>query len=279
MFGFKNRRRARILKIPFPPEWKNTVARNLLFYRYLAPEDQRKLLGIIQILLSEKNFEGCGGLELTDEIKLTIAAHAALLILHQKTDYYPNLYSILVYPHAFFVKTSHRVPGMQTMEGEELRAGEAWLHGAVVLSWDGLLRSVQHPDDGYNVAFHEFAHQLDMENGAADGYPHLQNKELARIWPETMTREYQRVIDDQKRGFPTLIGRYGAQSPSEFFATMTECFFEIPHALRAQHPEAYKLLREFYQQDPASILPMEADSTDNSGFGSDHWLRYNMPSS
>ncbi|MEA1928091.1 MAG: M90 family metallopeptidase, partial [Candidatus Auribacterota bacterium] len=191
-------------------------------------------------------------LSLTDEIRLTIAAQACLLLLHRKNDDYPRLRSILVYPHAYRVNGKKVSPGGFIREGAESRAGESWSHGAVVLSWDDIRKSASDLRDGHNVVLHEFAHQLDQEDGAADGVPVLARRSRYTAWARVLGREYKDLVDKIEKGHRTDIDPYGSLSPAEFFAVVTECFFEKPDALRRKHPELYRQLQLFYHPDPAS---------------------------
>ncbi len=259
MFGFKRRRRERLKETPLSAAAGAIVARNMPYFRYLSADEQRKLLGFIQVFLSEKSFEGCGGLKLTDEIRLTVAAHACLLLLHREEDFYPNLCSVLVYPASFSVRTVQHPVGPFTEEQSEIRVGEAWQRGVVILAWDGVLRGAQGEHDGFNVVLHEFAHQLDMENGAADGYPGFRDRALAERWPGIMSEAYERALKGLEEGRGPLVGRYGVRSPSEFFATLTECFFERPHSFKAWESAVYELFTAFYQQDPSKRIPPERE--------------------
>ena len=144
------------------------------------------------MFLAEKRFEGCGGLEITDEIQVTIAAHACILLLHRKTDYYPGLKTILVYPDAFVVPDVHQVVGDMVLEGDDVRLGESWHQGSVVLSWDDVRRSAADVRDGQNVAFHEFAHQLDSSGGRGDSTPVLQDHSSFIAWARALGRDYER---------------------------------------------------------------------------------------
>ncbi len=183
MFGFlKGRRRKKLKAAPFPAEWLEIIERNVALYRRLPEADRRELLGHVQVFLAEKPFEGCGGLEITDEIRVTVAAQACLLLLHRRTDYFPRLRSIVVYPTSFVAKTvKQEGPGM-IAEGQEARLGEAWLRGPLVLSWDDVLADAAGSRTGSNVVLHEFAHELDDEDGEANGAPALERgPELRRL--------------------------------------------------------------------------------------------------
>ena len=209
------------------------------------------------MFLGEKHFEGCAGLVLTDEIKLTIAAQACLLLLHRDMDYYPGLQSILVYPSTYFANTTrHREAGVLE-ETRHSRLGEAWHSGAVVLAWDAVRNGAANPEDGHNVVLHEFAHQLDFEDGSADGAPLLGGdgpfwKRPAKYitWAKVLSEEFkqlQATVEFQKH---SILDAYGATNAAEFFAVATEFFFEKPHALQQKHPELYAELKSFYKQDP-----------------------------
>ncbi len=252
MFSFKKRRRQKLREEPFPAEGKKILEKKVGYYRLLSPEDQAELLGHIQVFLHEKQFEFLGGLEITDEIKVSIAAQACVLLLHRETDYYPTLKSIIVYPHEYYAEVSEHLPGGVVAEGVEDRAGESWHRGEVVLSWAEVREDNANPDDGFNVVFHEFAHQLDGESGEEEGTPILPDISLARRWAEVMSREYQKLNRDLDRKRKTLIDEYAAENPAEFFAVLTEHFFEIPQDLKAGHPEIYELFSAYYRQDPAA---------------------------
>jgi Mlc titration factor MtfA (ptsG expression regulator) len=252
LFGFRRRRRRRLRARPFPPEWQAIAERNVPYCRHLTEDERAEMRGHVQVFLAEKRFEGCGGLEITDEIRVTIATQACLLLLGRDTDYYPDLSSILVYPHAFIVKQRRRLPGGAVEEGVEGRLGESWSRGEVVLSWDDVLRGAADVHDGMNLVFHEFAHQLDNESGPGDGTPALERRSMYIAWARVLGREYQQLLDDIEHDRETLLRTYGAKNPAEFFAVATEVFFEKPEALRARHPELYDQLKGFYRQDPAA---------------------------
>ncbi len=251
MFAFlKRRRRAKIAARPFPDTWLQFLKKHLAYYRLLSAGEQTELQRHIQIFLAEKRFEGCGGQKITDEVRLTIAAQACLLLLNRETDYYPGLSSIVVYPDAFIAPVRRSLDGYVQIEGEEVRLGESWGMGTVVLSWADVQYGASEIDDGENVVLHEFAHQLDNEDGEANGVPRLE-KGGYRTWAKVLSREYEQLVRDVERHRPTVVDEYGAEDPSEFFAVLTETFFERPIELKENHPEVYELLRGFYHQDPA----------------------------
>jgi hypothetical protein len=252
MFGFKQRRRKRIRERPFPARWLEIVERNFPYYRQLTPAEQSELRGHVQVFLDEKRFEGCGGLELTDEMCVTVAAQACLLLLNRETDYYPLMTTILVYPGHYFAPETRHMPDGTIMEKISGREGESWHRGPVVLSWGDVQRDMANPGDGRNVVFHEFAHQLDSESGSEEGAPELSQRAMYADWSEVLGGEYERLRDDISSNRGHVIDDYGATSPAEFFAVVTEVFFVKPAALRQHHPELYEQLKTFYRQDPAA---------------------------
>jgi hypothetical protein len=248
---FRKRRRGSVRELRFPGEWDG-ILRRLPIDRRLPGTDREELRGHIQVFLDEKRFEGCGGLGITDEIRVTIAAYAALLLLHRETDYYPQLASILVYPDAYHAPGERHVGDYLVEEGIEVREGESWYRGSMVLSWKDVRRGADGAKNGENVVLHEFAHQLDDESGAADGTPVLSGRRQWRRWVALCEEEYEALVEADERGRKTLIDPYGAESPSEFFAVVTECFFGRPEKLRERHRELYDLFAEYYRQDPAA---------------------------
>ncbi|MDR3566522.1 MAG: zinc-dependent peptidase [Syntrophobacteraceae bacterium] len=251
MLGVKNRRREKIRNCTFPPEWVETIEKNVPLYHRLPPPDQLELQGHILVFLDEKNFEGCGGLVLNDEIRVTIAAQACILLLHRKTDYYPGLYSILVYPGAFIAKGYVELaPGVYT-ETRQVHLGESWRHGALILSWDDVCAGASDIHDGHNVVLHEFAHRLDSEDGRANGAPSLPHRSMYVAWARILGSDFHKLQHDAQAGLPTVLDQYGAANPAEFFAVATECFFEKPVQLQSTHPELYENLKLYFRQDPA----------------------------
>jgi Mlc titration factor MtfA (ptsG expression regulator) len=252
---FKRRRRKQLLSTPFPAPWLEIIERNVPFYALLPQDDRRELQGLIQIFLAEKSFEGCGGLELTDEIKVTIAAGACLLLLHRDTDVYPRLITVLVYPSAYVARASEPIGAGFALEDESVHLGESWSSGVVVLSWDDVRAGASDIRDGQNLVLHEFAHQLDREDGEINGTPLLEQRSQYLAWGRVLNAEYERLRRDSRLGRATVLDDYGATDPAEFFAVATECFFEKPRLLQKRHPELYDELKMFYRQDPAQLVP------------------------
>jgi Mlc titration factor MtfA (ptsG expression regulator) len=251
---FKRRRREHANSEPFPSEWLAILGRNVPLYNKLPEDDRRELERHIRIFLAEKRFEGCGGLELSDEIRVTIAAHACLLLLHRETDYYPALRSILVYPHGFISKLTEHTSYGVVIESDVARLGESWSHGYVVLSWDDVRSGAADLHDGHNVALHEFAHQLDEEDGSANGAPLMEQRSQYVTWARVLGAAFAELRTATMFGDETVLDTYGATSPAEFFAVATETFFEKPLQLKEKHPELYEELRMFYKQDPTEYM-------------------------
>lgn len=251
---FKRRRRERLRRQPFPDEWRHIIERNVPLFRRLPERDREELLGHVQVFLAEKYFEGCGGLELTDEIRVTIAAQACVLLLHRESDYYPRVTSILVYPSTYVAEEERSIGGGIWEEGGEVRLGHTHERmGVIVLAWDAALHGSRIWGDGPNVVLHEFAHQLDFENASTDGTPALESRQQYLSWARVLGAEYDELRRADAVGEESFIDTYGAQNPAEFFAVVTEVFFERPRDLRTRHPELYAELSRFYRQDPASL--------------------------
>jgi Mlc titration factor MtfA (ptsG expression regulator) len=251
MFERKTTRRNRLRTQPFPASRLAILQRNIPYYQRLTASEREQLHGNIQVFIAEKNFEGCGGLEITGEMKVTIAAYACILLLNRQHDFYPRLQSILVYPDVYPAAVRRIAPGNIAVEGHEMRAGESWRTGAVVLSWNHVLRRPSEVPEGRNVALHEFAHQIDQENGFVDGAPGLSTSSQYAAWASVLGSEFATLSEQTATDQPTLIDKYGATEPAEFFAVVTEYFFEKSLQLQQRHPELYQELRRFYRQDPA----------------------------
>ncbi len=250
--ALQRRRRQRLRAQPFPDAWRAILQRRVPYVRRLPADLQLQLKRHIQVFLAEKAFIGCAGLAITDEIRVTIAAQACLLILNRPTDYYPALRQILVYPGAFHVRHNHAdEAGVVQTHGQTL-SGESWTQGQVILSWDDTLESAAVPDDAYNVVLHEFAHQLDSEKGYTNGAPILEGPLRYERWSRVMQQAYDRLCEAVDREEETFLDPYGASDPAEFFAVVTEAFFEQPADLAQAHRDIYEELRGFYRIDPLS---------------------------
>jgi len=250
--AIKRRRWNRLRALPFPDPWRTLLERNVPLFEKLSPARRRELERHTQVILAEKTFEGCDGLELTDEIRVTIAAHAALLLLGAEDPrYYPNVASILVYPTTYVAPVEDHHDGI-VEESAEPRLGESWRRGVVVIAWDAARADMSRPQMGDNVILHEFAHQLDTEDGEADGVPQLDRLSDAAAWVRVLGPEYERLRADPDS---SVLDEYGATNPAEFFAVATETFFTRPHELREQSAALYATLRRYYGLDPAALVP------------------------
>ncbi len=246
------RPRVRFREEPIPEQWRAIVARNVPLAARLAAGDREHLLRLTQVFLHDKPMEGVG-LELTDEIRVTIAAQACLLLL--KLDYpcYPTLRRVLVYPGVFQPRRVELTRHGDIIQEPRLTLGEAWTSGVVVLSWDSSLVGALNPEDGQNVVLHEFAHVLDGENGAMDGQPLLDRPSAFRTWSYVFRSLYERQVQETLEGREPPVHPYGATNRAEFFAVATEAFFTTPSRLKERLPEAYQELAKFYRQDPAAL--------------------------
>jgi Mlc titration factor MtfA (ptsG expression regulator) len=248
----KEKRRRGLREKPFPEQWARWLNHNFPVYTRLSEEDQKELHGHIHVFLNEKRFEGCEDLEMTEEIRVTVAAQACLLLLHRETDYFPSLHSILIYPEAYVAEAEEVDPSGVVTEFDDDRTGETWEQGSLVLSWDDTLEGGRDLEDSYNVVLHEFTHQLDLENGEIDGVPRLDSKERYASWTRAFTDALKRFQKDVDRGRPTLLAPYGADDPGEFFAVAVEGFFEMPAEFKKIYPDVYNELSAYFRQDPAA---------------------------
>ncbi len=249
----KKRRRARIEREPFPGEWIGILEKHVALYRALTQRERGVLHGQLRVFIAEHEWEGCRGQEITRDVQLIVAAQACMLTLGLGMDQYDNVRTILVYPTAYRSRAQEADElGVVSVDGEA-REGEAWENGAVVLSW----KDVRHDAsrlDGRNLVLHEFAHQLDMGDGAANGTPLLRDREMAVRWNAVMTEAY-RGLKEGSANSGEVLDRYGAEDESEFFAVATEAFFELPAEVARQHPRLYALLKDYYRLDPLKSEP------------------------
>jgi Mlc titration factor MtfA (ptsG expression regulator) len=187
----------------------------------------------------------------TDEMRVTIAALACLLILNRDTDYYPNLRQVLVYPGAFVVQMEESDEAGVVMSERHVLSGESWSQSQVILSWEDVLEGAAVADDGFNVVIHEFAHQLDQEAGYANGAPEMASRGHYARWSRILGEEYERLRARTEAGEPSLLDDYGATDPAEFFAVLAEVFFEQPQLLQAENGALYEELCRFFRVRPA----------------------------
>ncbi len=236
--------------VVFHEEWIALLKQNVPLYARLPEELRLRLHERIAQFISTIRFEGCGGLELTEAMILTVAAQACLLVVHREGKPYPKLSAVYLYPTTFSsVRKSVGASGIVT-EGEVRRLGESWGWGTVVLAWDSVAQGARCIHDGDNVTFHEFAHQLDHEDGPTDGAPALPSGAAYRLWSRVFHDNYADFLQSTEEGRKTVMDAYGATNPAEFFAVATETFFEKPEKLFEERPEMYAELAKYYHLDP-----------------------------
>jgi Mlc titration factor MtfA (ptsG expression regulator) len=251
MAWFTRWRRARILRRSTVDEraWQRVVER-YAFIRSLSPADRARLRDWVVLFLDSKSIVAAGGLDLTEEMRLSIAVQACVLILNLDLDYYRDWVEVIVYPGEFVAEYEYMDEFGIAHRVEEPMSGESWLAGPVILSWeDATLRGGEH---GYNVVIHEFAHKLDMLNGDANGFPPLHAGMDRAEWSGAFGEAYEDFKGRVQAGAPLAIDPYAAETPAEFFAVLSEAFFEIPDKVRAGYPRVYDQLAAFYRQDPAA---------------------------
>ncbi len=255
IFGWlKSRRRRRLLAEPFPPEWREILRRRVRQYQFLPAVQQDRVCQIVQVMVAEKDWAAAAGFEITDEMRVTIAGIAGMMVSGLDEPYfYDRLETIVV--HRGTVRfapeqaaTNPHLPDSAALDGV------AWQRGPVLVSWAAVRDERRGRSAGSNVVIHEFAHHLDGLNGSMDGVPPLPVEAEAR-WAEVADQELAWLEDDARHGAESLLDYYGASSPAEFFAVASETFFELPHPMQRRHPELYAALVDFYRQDPTTWLP------------------------
>ncbi|MCP5045995.1 MAG: zinc-dependent peptidase [bacterium] len=240
--GIKRRRRE-IQEQPCPPHWEDALEKHFPQYQKLPIALREDLKNKMKVFLHEKKFHGCQGLEVTETMKILVAAQACLLLLNRETNYFPKLVTVILYPTAY-KSGQHGGPVL----------GESWNSGELVLTWDSSLHGAANMFDGKNVVFHEFAHQLDQEDGMPDGAPILERRSDYMSWARVLGEEYETLIRKSKKHRKTVLRKYGATHPAEFFAVATEAFYEKPRQLNKRHPELYQELKHYYKVDPLEWL-------------------------
>ncbi len=238
------------VSVVFKEEWAALLEKNLPLYSLFPDSLKQRVHEKISQFVATTFFEGCGGLELTNEMILTVAGQACTLIVNHEGPPYPNLKSVLLYPSSFSsIQDGFDKMGNPTKE-RTTRLGESWSNGTVILAWDSVASGAQNIFDGRNVTFHEFAHQLDQENSLSDGIPFLHTPQAYHTWAEVLNEGFEKLIVKAERGKRSVMDHYGATNRAEFFAVATECFFEKPRQMKKKHPKLYDVLHEYYQLDP-----------------------------
>ncbi|MDZ4754635.1 MAG: zinc-dependent peptidase [Phycisphaerae bacterium] len=248
-------RRRRIHRTPFPPGWRVLLDRHMRFWSTLTADEQGRMEDELRFFIAERNWEGCNGLVLTESMQAIIAAQACRLLLGRPEDRFGNVSTILVYPSGYVAgpPQTSTLPGgrVQVLAGAGMPVlGQAHERGPVILSWSHTLAGAIHDQDGNNLVLHEFAHKLDMANGAIDGTPRMSSAKQAREWHEAMTTARQRLVHDLQIGLNVPLRPYALTNPGEFFAVATEVFFERPGAMQEWDAELYRVMAEWYRQDP-----------------------------
>ena len=245
---WQRRRRERLRTRPFPRAWARILQRRVPLTAGLPPPLQHRLHELIQVFIADKPFIGCGGQAIDDEVRVTIAAQACLLLLGRPGEAcWPKLRQVLVYPGAFVVPRPQLLPGGVVSEQPQTLAGESWAQGQVILAWSQVLAGAADPDDGHNVVLHEFAHQIDQDGGEADGRPWQHGHASRRHWDAVTQAALARLRETPS----DTLDAYGASDPAEFFAVATEAFFERAQDLKQVQPALYTELARFYRVDPA----------------------------
>jgi MtfA peptidase len=237
--------RERLMETPLSPQWRRILQEDVRLYRRVPEELREKLDGFIQVFLAEKRFEGCRGQEVTDEVRVTVASLACMMILGHNRGIYPKLETILVYPGAYVGRDKKRLEGGTVVEGD-VRAGESWTRGPLIIAWEDAQAEARGEDIGHNVIVHEFAHQLDQEDGFADGQPMDADEDVE--WREVLAEEFDSAGESLEE---EPLDEYGQESMAEAFAVASEAFFEVPGELLEHHPRLYAKLKRYYGLDPA----------------------------
>lgn len=243
---FRNRRRKRVLQEPWPATWESIIESNVGHYKDLSTTERDKLKAITKIMVDEKHWEAHGGLELSDEVKVTIAGTAALLLLGVQNFYFEHVNTIIVFPDP----VRRQSQGGLIVGKESRHAGEAWQNGQVVLSWQDVLSDSRNPDDGRNLVIHEFAHCLDGLDGEMGGSLTFGDTATTQRWHKVCESEFKALVRATERRQKTLLDYYGATNQAEFFAVASETFFEKPGQLKEDHAELFGLLVKYYRLDP-----------------------------
>ncbi len=246
---YRRWQRKRLLSRPIDSAWMRWIESRCRPFRHLAADLQQRLVNDVRLFIAEKHWEGCNGLAVTDEMRVTIASHACLMGLGFPVMPFERLLSVLIYPDTFVSKAVHRQPWGGVQESDEPRLGEAWYQGPVVLSWREVQEQTTAAQPARNVVIHEFSHLLDMENHSVDGIPDLDGTH-SPDWVTIFETAYDRHVRQARLGRNSVLDDYGATSKIEFFAVSSEAFFEQPQRLLAEFPSLYGILQDYYRQDP-----------------------------
>jgi MtfA peptidase len=260
MFGFSKRsRRKRLLEQPFPEAWRRIIETNVAVFSLLSATERERLLAATKIIVSERSFVGSGGLAINDEVKLTIAAQAAVLLLGEEGYYFDRVPTIFVHPHVQTAKSHRDLATAVLVEEGVLVEGQALDQGEIRLVWRDALYGSRDPSDGENVVLHEFAHHLDRLDGEMGGIPPLPSDAAREHWVNTLDRELADLRREIASGDDVFLHEEAAENRAELFAYSTECFFEQPHELAEYHPDLFDCLLSFYKTDPRKWFDGETE--------------------
>jgi Mlc titration factor MtfA (ptsG expression regulator) len=253
MLLFTGSRRKRLRSLPAPPHWERILEKSFPLYPFIPLTDRQELFAQMQVFLGEKQFEGVNGLVVQEEMAILVAANACLLLLHRESDYYPGLSTVVLYPGEYVGRRVETDDTGIVWETDEVRSGETWNGGSLVLSWDDVRLSGRSGYEDYNVVIHEFAHQWDLLDGITEPEPLFGRRSARRLWGDYLAEDYGRLCVEVAGGNEdTLLDPYAVESPGEFFAVVSEAFFQIPRVLQGEHPTVYAGLASYYRQDPAA---------------------------
>lgn len=252
---FADQFQVRLPTEPIPASWPAIVAKNVPLSRALGDAERERLLRIAQLLIREVPFEGCKGLEITEEIRVTIAATAAMLLVRRSFPKFLRLERILVYPDSFVALRVRDHRSLDVVREEHGLEGEAWGDGIVVIAWGNVVAAASPTPPHGNVALHEFAHLLDFEDGSADGTPLLESAGARSRWRAIFQREFEQLEKDIEADRPATLNDYAATNLAEFFAVATETYFLEPDRLRAGRPDLFTQLDRFYRPGAGNAFP------------------------
>lgn len=266
-FGWlRERRRRRLLAEPWPSEWESHLCDNVWQYSLLDTTRQQRVRDFVHVMLQEKDWAGGNRLIVTDEMRVSIAGQAALLTLgFEKSYYFDRLQTIIVYPGVY---QSRPAESSDLLLGHlespqsfpDVRSGESWQGGPIVLAWQAVLSEGRRPKCGRSVVIHEFAHHMDSLDGTTDGSPPMTDYKFEKQWFRVTSAEFTRLVQSSQRGERTLLDRYGATNHAEFFAVASECFFTRPHLMAVEHGELFAALERLFGQDPREWLPSPSNA-------------------
>ncbi|PWN06265.1 zinc-dependent peptidase [Rhodohalobacter mucosus] len=249
---FQYLRRKWIARKPFPDSWKKVLEQKVPVWRRLPSAYREVLQQHIPIIIAEKNFEGCAGLDLTEEMKVIITAYACVPILEETANYYEDLQAILVYPDSYVAPVMEYNEGGVVTEGFEPRSGEYWGTGNIVLAWSEIEKTLQGEASGQNLIYHEFSHLLDDRYGLTSGVSDEGEIMREDEWTRTLAKAYRKHLSNMRGNRRSVLDEYGATSPAEFFSVASEAFFESADELFREMPDLYRILKDFYGLDPIS---------------------------